>query len=286
MIPQCVLPDRCGPIPPLPTTFSRLNATFAFFCGSCAFYVVEVGNFVTLAKGGSCPTTCTDLFIDGIDDDLLARVTHIAGGTFQDMHGLQHLHISNTRVTEITSHAFEGLPRLATMHLSNNKIERVAPDAFIGLGSMASLVLDHNPLTHTTAADLLRITEAVQGIDILLPVQYWLRKFDEVDAWKGNAGNYDLPVNRVTVEWGDPKYSRCEQPYSWYELKRGYKERMITFKTGGLGRLLDTEHEAWLCLPEHPCADVGDWFCFVYNEVTRIFIPWGTNRELGILQSP
>ena len=56
-----------------------------------------------------------------------------------------------------------------------------------------------------------------------------------------------------------------------YEYIRGFKNATITYKTGGLGKLMDNEHQTWLCLKEHPCSNVGDWFCFVYNEHTEVF---------------
>ncbi len=209
----------------------------------------------------------------------------IAGSAFQNMPGVDRLSISNTQITDIADNTFEGLPNLLEVFLGHNMIQFVAPSAFDSLQSLESVVLRPNPLTYVTVSDLLHIAEAVPPAHIKLPTQYWLRKLSEMQAWHTSASADDLPVNRVTIAWGRAEYARCEQPYTWQELARGYKETRIAFKTGGLGRLLDDEHESWVCLKDHPCADVDEFFCFVYNERTQIFIPWAPNKLIGLVKS-
>jgi len=281
---QCALPERCGGVPRLGSEFSGLNISFALMCGSCSFYVVDDGGIATLARAGTCPTTCTSLAIDGHAEPALALVQRI-GSAFKDMPGLHRLSISNTQITDIAN-TFEGLPNLSELFLGHNKIKFVSPNAFDSLHALGSLVLEPNPLTHVTLSDLLYITEAIPRVQLKLPTQYWLRKLNEMEVWRGVASANDLPVNRVTMAWGSAEYARCEQPYTWQELRRGYKDTRIAFKTGGLGRFLDDEHEAWLCLKDHPCADVDEFFCFVYNERSQIFIPWAPNSLIGLLKSP
>ena len=90
------------------------------------------------------------------------------------------------------------------------------------------------------------------------------------------------------ADWGMAQYAHCVQPYSWDELVHGYKNRSVTFKTGGLGKLLDKGgYQTWQCFPDHYCAaDASDpWFCFVYHETEKVFTPWGENSKLQLVKS-
>ena len=62
---------------------------------------------------------------------------------------------------------------------------------------------------------------------------------------------------------------------------QGYKEREIIFRTGGLGRHMQEDvYESWVCM-DHYCGDPV--FCWVYNEIDKVFTPWGTNSELRLI---
>ncbi len=47
--------------------------------------------------------------------------------------------------------------------------------------------------------------------------------------------------------------------------------------------------ETWLCERDNECStsDSGGIvpFCFVYNEVSEVFVPWGTAANLGLNQA-
>jgi hypothetical protein len=73
------------------------------------------------------------------------------------------------------------------------------------------------------------------------------------------------------------------QPYTWDELMHGYKGGYIPYKVGGLGKLLEPGgYETWVCLlNDHPCGNPH--YCWVYHETDKVFTPWGTNTELGLV---
>jgi FtsZ-binding cell division protein ZapB len=87
--------------------------------------------------------------------------------------------------------------------------------------------------------------------------------------------------NRTMPGWGNSAYTRCQLSFSWTELNKGYKEREIAFRTGGLGRHMQEDvYETWVCM-DHFCGDPV--FCWVYHEIEKIFTPWGTNSELLLI---
>ena len=87
-------------------------------------------------------------------------------------------------------------------------------------------------------------------------------------------------------DWGRPGHSHCVQPYTWGELLKGYKDKFIPYRVGGLGNLLEPGgYETWVCLlDDHPCGDPH--YCWVYHETDKVFMPWGTNTELGLVPGP
>jgi len=63
---------------------------------------------------------------------------------------------------------------------------------------------------------------------------------------------------------------------------KGYQDKYIPYKVGGLGNLLEHDgYETWVCLlDDHPCGDPH--YGWVYHEADKVFTPWGTNVELGL----
>ena len=101
------------------------------------------------------------------------------------------------------------------------------------------------------------------------------------------SGAAAMPVraDNRTKNWGSAEYVHCQQPFNWKELVYGYKESRVRFKSDGLGDLLEPGgHEVWVCLHDHYCAVQGDpWFCFVFDEATQGFSPWGPNSQLQLI---
>ena len=93
------------------------------------------------------------------------------------------------------------------------------------------------------------------------------------ESWQEDPGRKD---------WGRPGHSHCVQPYAWDELVDGYKDKYILYKMGGLGKRLEPGgYQTWVCLlDDHPCGDPH--YCWVYHETDKVFMPWGTNTELGL----
>ena len=83
-------------------------------------------------------------------------------------------------------------------------------------------------------------------------------------------------------DWGRP----LRATYTWDELVDGYKDRYIPYKIGGLGKRLEPGgYQTWVCLlDDHPCGDPH--YCWVYHETDKVFMPWGTNTELGLVPGP
>ena len=89
------------------------------------------------------------------------------------------------------------------------------------------------------------------------------------------------------ADWGSPEHAHCVLPYSWTELLQGYKNNSLTFKAGGLGKLMEENgHETWQCVRDHYCATnaKNPWFCFVYDESNKSFTPWGENEQLELVR--
>ena len=94
----------------------------------------------------------------------------------------------------------------------------------------------------------------------------------------------DDPMGNRTKNWGRSGHSHCHQPYSWTELIKGYKDSVVPYKVGGLGKLLEPHaYETWVCLEDAPCGDPQ--YCWVYHETNKVFTPWGTNGELRLVTS-
>jgi hypothetical protein len=81
-------------------------------------------------------------------------------------------------------------------------------------------------------------------------------------------------------------YSQCAESRSWPGA-RPLLRNGAAF-AGGLGALMTTEHQSYMCFKGHAClADVGasalDHMCYLYSEVDHTFRPWGFNSELRLL---
>eukprot|EP00960_Hanusia_phi_P021753 644251-Hanusia_phi.AAC.1 len=70
--------------------------------------------------------------------------------------------------------------------------------------------------------------------------------------------------------------------HTWEEINASPKRQ--NFETGGLGYLMDDNFECWVCVKDHSCAVPADpYFCFVYDEVNKAFLPWGQNKDLRLV---
>ena len=57
--------------------------------------------------------------------------------------------------------------------------------------------------------------------------------------------------------WGQPDYDHCVQHYSWSELLQGLQSQTISYKTGGLGALLEVRgYKTGQCSRDHGCVCV------------------------------
>jgi hypothetical protein len=106
-------------------------------------------------------------------------------------------------------------------------------------------------------------------------------EFERLKELVATRSSFRPTGNRVMPAWGNSSYSRCQLPFSWTELNKGYKEREIIFRTGGLGRhMQENAYESWVCM-DHFCGDPV--FCWVYHENDKLFAPWGPNSELLLI---
>ena len=96
-------------------------------------------------------------------------------------------------------------------------------------------------------------------------------------------------------------YSNCQMPYTWSDILQDKMKRK--FVIGGLGHMMDKDFETWVCVKNHTCAVASDaaaavvddafvddtdnaYFCFMYHEGNKTFVPWGTNKYLQLVVSP
>lgn len=114
----------------------------------------------------ACPSecTCTGSFIDcrerGLTEipDILPldatelrieqnRITRIREGSFDNMHRLRRIDISNNEIMAIDSKAFAGLSSLNTLVMYGNKITELPLGVFEGLSSLQLLLLNRNKIS-------------------------------------------------------------------------------------------------------------------------------------------
>jgi len=67
--------------------------------------------------------------------------------------------------------------------------------------------------------------------------------------------------NATNFNWDTPRYTHCDQPYSWRELIYEYKDNKVPTKSGGPNQLLDLGgYETRVCINHHICGD--PYFCW------------------------
>jgi FtsZ-binding cell division protein ZapB len=72
-------------------------------------------------------------------------------------------------------------------------------------------------------------------------------EFERLKELVATRSSFRPTGNRAMPAWGNSSYSRCQLPFSWTELNKGYKERESLFRTGGLGRhMQENVYESWV----------------------------------------
>ncbi|KAJ1474184.1 hypothetical protein T484DRAFT_3281557 [Baffinella frigidus] len=88
------------------------------------------------------------------------------------------------------------------------------------------------------------------------------------------------------VRWGaDPSVAGCAIGTDWDGLIA--RAKLLGgggVRTGGLGNLSEAPRfEVWVCEDRHACANgTSSSFCFVFDEVANVFVPWGPNSQLRL----
>ncbi|EKX36833.1 hypothetical protein GUITHDRAFT_116999 [Guillardia theta CCMP2712] len=125
-----------------------------------------------------------------------------------------------------------------------------------------------------------------QGPDVCMgDLSYLGSRLSVCSSWMTINGSSSFPWL-----WGDNLpvgYKTCKLPYTWEEiLVPRMKNCSLDFKTGGLGYLMTSRFQSWFCVKHHPCAwdALNPFFCFVYDEDNRVFVPWGSNSELKLVR--
>jgi len=96
-------------------------------------------------------------------------------------------------------------------------------------------------------------------------------------------------ANTPVQSFGQPEYKRCRLMWSWDDLYAGHANKSISFRMGTVGKWMQPgKFETYVCVEGHPCVtDLSDnHFCFVWSEVDEVFVPWGPNSVLKLLDTP
>ena len=91
---------------------------------------------------------------------------------------------------------------------------------------------------------------------------------------------------KVPVEnFNEAQFAHCQTPWTWDDLMEGYKESTIDYFQGSFGQLsVRGTFETYTCIRGDPCAlGPTDYFCYVWDMVNSVFVPWGSNTVLEIV---
>ena len=105
--------------------------------------------------------------------------------------------------------------------------------------------------------------------------------------WDPSMSPTWLPDPSTVPPWNQLQYKSCQPLFdSWADMRRRLDEGSLVVKTGGLGKLMVPEQfESWVCVRDDACALGGDYFfCYVFNEVTRLFVAWDQNSKLKLFR--
>ena len=105
--------------------------------------------------------------------------------------------------------------------------------------------------------------------------------------WDPSMSPTWLPDSSTVPPWNQLQYKSCQPLFdSWADMRRRLDEGSLVVKTGGLGKLMVPEQfESWVCVRDDACALGGDYFfCYVFNEVTRLFVAWDQNSKLKLFR--
>ena len=117
-------------------------------------------------------------------------------------------------------------------------------------------------------------SEKIVYVNVTREVPYYLLKPDDLNA---------VPI------WGSKEYRHCHFEWTWKELRQHFKANffgtMPQFRTGSLAEhMSEGRYEVWVCMQDHYCSDAANkWFCWVYDEVAGVFVPWAPNSILQII---
>ncbi|EKX31687.1 hypothetical protein GUITHDRAFT_122127 [Guillardia theta CCMP2712] len=111
-----------------------------FICGGCSFTVSDEG---LLQRTGSC-----SLGAAGANCMLMyAGIVDIEEGTFDGLHDMTYLDLSQNQLTNIPGGLFDGLSGLQYLSLSYNQLSSIAPDAFSNCTQLSYVDVSFNQLT-------------------------------------------------------------------------------------------------------------------------------------------
>lgn len=96
---------------------------------------------------------------------------------------------------------------------------------------------------------------------------------------------YGVCMSPPVQGFGEYRFRRCVLPWTWDELYYGYGNVRISYQQGALGNRAQLgKFETWVCVEGDPCASLSDrYFCYVFDEQAKIFVPWGPNSELKLV---
>ncbi len=112
--------------------------------------------------------------------------------------------------------------------------------------------------------------------------------YPSTPVWDPSMSPTWLPDTSSVPPWNQLQYKSCQPLFdSWADMRRRLDEGSLVIKTGGLSKLMvPEEYESWVCVHDDACALGGDdFFCYVFNEATSLFVPWDQNSKLKLFSS-
>ncbi|KAJ1472131.1 REJ domain-containing protein [Baffinella frigidus] len=141
--------------------------------------------------------------------------------------------------------------------------------------------------SHFTEFALGSVIEDCEGVPLSPKVN------DACGVCGGASVGLEFCETQIPQDWGwshfprwgqDSSVSACSLNATWVDVILRARLPAV----GGLGPLSEMPRfQVWLCEEGHACANgTSAFFCFVFDEEKRVFVPWGPDSQLRLVDRP